>query len=135
MFDTDHRPVRPSDLFLLEEWRKQFKEGLLTLPNGYEGPGIETEVALRNGRITGSLTATTIVCLDPYIRNPEANHLEAVTGLFMLCRHLESNARRAGMRESCIAVPNALADYQKIVERVGFVETAPDCKVYRRILA
>lgn len=129
------RPIQPRDIPTLEVWRKNFAPADLTLPFGYEDRSVETAVALNSkGVITGALTAVLVTSLDTYIRNPEAKEAESLLSLHALCRHLESNAIRAGARESFIAVPNALAKYQGLVAKCGFVETAQDCKIFRRIL-
>lgn len=135
MLDITVRPGTEADLEQLEKWRSEFQDGLLEVPNGYEGNGLETAVAeARDGRILGSLTATSIVSLDPYIRNPHAGKAELLQSLFALCRALEYRAKRAGLVESYIAVPNLLEDYQSVVKRCGFQETAENCKIYRHRL-
>lgn len=129
------RPVQLRDIPILEAWRRGFASADLTLPFGYESAGVETAVALNSkGVITGALTAVIVASLDTYIRNPAANAAESLLGLHALCRHLESNAIRAGARESFIAVPHALAKYQGLVQKCGFVETAQECKIFRRVL-
>ncbi len=135
MFDDSVVPYDPRHFEKLEEWRKNFDAGTLTVNHGYENRGLETVVAL-NGRreLLGSLTAMMIVALDPLIRKPDATPGEMLVALHAMCRHLECNAKVAGAIESMIAVPNTLPKYQRVVEKCGFVETAPDCKIYRRVL-
>ena len=129
------RPVQARDIIALEMWRKQFAQADLTRPFGYDAPGVETAVHVNGkGQLTGALTAVLVTSLDTYIRNPQASETESLLGLHALCRHLESNATKAGARESFIAVPNTLAKYQGIVQKVGFVVTAQDCKIFRRVL-
>ena len=134
MFDIGLRPFKESDLEQLEAWRVLFQEGKLELPHGYEGTNVETAVALRgDGSTLGALTATLICALDPYIKNPNATRTELLQSLFALCRAQEYAAQRFGARESYIAVPNDLPEYQEIVKRCGFVETATNCRIYRHV--
>lgn len=135
MFESSIRPIQARDVEKLEQWRKSFTDGVLTVNHGYVKDGLETVVALDGKReLLGSLTGMLVLALDPLIRDPQADHGDVLLSLFAMCRHLECNGVKAGALESMIAVPNALPKYKKIVEKCGFIETAPDCTIYRRVL-
>ena len=120
---------------LLEKWREIYNRGdqVLMLPNGYSRiPGVVTNIAKSgDGRILGSLTGTHLIGLDPFIKNPNATPFELLQALFMLCRSLEVDAARGGAQEAYIAIPNDEIQYQEMMQKVGFVETAQGCKIYR----
>lgn len=137
MLDTQVQVPIDSDIALLEQWRWEFQDGLLELPNGYAADGVGTAVALsRNGKLLGSLTATIIqaVSLDPLIRNPQAGRHEMLAGLFALTRTLEYQAQLNGARDAYIAVPNVMSEYKELVKKCGFEETAQDCTLFRHSL-
>src|SRR5690348_16736202 len=99
MFDTQVMQPTNEDVKQLEEWRTRFPEADLQLPNGYDGEGSATAIAVaKDGRLLGSLTGTLIlaVSLDPYIRNPEAGRLESLASLHALCNSLEYQASLNG---------------------------------------
>lgn len=135
MFDAQVMTPTAEDIEQIEEWRKQFAEADLQIPNGYDGPGSATVVAVKDGKLLGSLTGTMIlaVSLDPLVRNPEAGRLESLAALFAMCNSLEYQASLNGAVDAYIAIPNLLPEYQKlVVEKCGFEETATFCKIYRR---
>lgn len=134
MFDTTIRPALQRDYAQLELWRKAYSKGSLELPHGYQDTNVSTVVAATQHGILGSLTGTLILSLDPLIRNPSVPGPEMLVALHAMTRHLECNALMAGARESFIAVPTEEEKYSRLVERCGFVETAQNCKIYRRVL-
>lgn len=119
---------------MLEKWRAIFNAGepVCELPNGYENKGVVTNVAVAGDKRTlGSLTGTMVITLDPFLKNPTASPIEILQALFALTRATEVDGMRAGAQEAYIAIPNDLPDYQALVEKCGFMETAQNCKIYR----
>lgn len=134
MFDTEITTPTKNDIELLEQWRKEFAAADLELPEGYNGDGTATAVAIsKEGKLLGSLTASICfaVSLDPLIRNPNATRAEMLAGLFALTRALEYQAKLNGVAASFIAVPDSLPQYQELVQKCGFEPTAEACKLYR----
>lgn len=137
MFDTAILPPTQEDFTLLEQWRREFDAADLELPEGYAGNGVATAVARRkDGSLIGSLTAEIITAasLDPVLLNPHAGRSEKLAALFALTRAMEYQASLNGAAASFIAVPNLLPEYQALVQRCGFEETAQACKLYRHFL-
>jgi len=137
MFDVQVAVPRETDFEQIEKWRREFAEGQLEVPNGYGGEGVATVIGLsRDGKLLGSLTATiiTAVSLDPLIKNPSANRKEVFAALFAMTRALEYQAQLNGARDAYIAIPDALPEYQELVQRCGFEETAQRCRLYRHPL-
>lgn len=133
IFGITLRPFTKEDEEILEPNRKAFVGGSLEIPNGYEGENVETVTILNGeGRIIGSLTGTIIIALDPFIKVQGTGRTESLQGLFAACRALEYRGAKHGAREAYIAVPDSLPEYQELVKRVGFQETAQNCKIYRR---
>lgn len=123
------------DIAQLEEWRRRFATADLELPEGYAGDGVATAVALdTEGKLIGSLTASIIIAasLDPLLLNPDADHTSKFASTFALERAMAWQAKMNGAAAGFVAIPNLLPDYQKFIERFGYVETAQHCKVYRR---
>jgi hypothetical protein len=134
VFDSEITIPNDDDILQLEKWRKEFAAADLELPEGYNGDGVATAIAVgRDGKLLGSLTASIVyaVSLDPLIRNPNASHTETLAGLFALTRALEYQAKLNGVAASFIAVPDSLPEYQKLVQKCGFSPTAESCKIYR----
>jgi hypothetical protein len=134
MFDAEITIPTKSDIELLEQWKKEFAAADLELPEGYNGDGIATAIAInKEGKLLGSLTASIVyaVSLDPLIRNPHATRVEMLAGLFALTRALEYQAKLNGAAASFIAVPDSLPQYQELVKKCGFEPTAEACKLYR----
>ncbi|SRR6266550_1638245 len=135
MLDVSVQIPTANDIEQLERWRQDFAAADLELPEGYANDGVATAVARnKKGDLIGSLTAEIILAasLDPFIRNPLAGRHESLSGLFALTRALEYQAQLAGAAASFIAVPNLLPDYQALVKRCGYDETAQSCKLFRR---
>src|SRR5690242_3521379 len=100
MFDSEITVPNENDIKLLEQWRKQFAAADLELPEGYNGDGVATAIAVgKDGKLLGSLTASIVyaVSLDPLILNPGAGRAEALAGLFALTRSLEYQAKINGV--------------------------------------
>ena len=134
MFDSEITVPHDSDIRQLEQWRKEFAAADLELPEGYNGDGVATAIAVgKNGKLLGSLTASIVyaVSLDPHIRNPNASRTEMLAGLFALTRALEYQAKLNGVAASFIAVPESLPEYQELVKKCGFEPTAEACKLFR----
>ena len=134
MFDAVVRMPTDPEILQLEQWRKEFAAADLEFP---VGPGVATAVARRrDGSLIGSLSASiiTAVSLDPLIRNPDAGRAETLAGLFALTANLEYQAQLNGAAASFIAIPNLLSDYQELVQKLGFSETAQHCRIFRRTL-
>lgn len=137
MFSARVQLLENADLELLEKWRNEFASADLELPEGWSGEGVATATArTKDGELLGSLTATLVngVTLDPLLLRPGASRTEALAGLFALTNSLEYQAQLNGAVASFIAVPNLLPDYQSLVLRCGFQETAQHCKLFRRSL-
>jgi hypothetical protein len=132
--DISIRPIKASDAVKLEHWRRAYWEGDLEIPFGYAGDGVETAVAERDGEILNALVAKKAVVLDPLIMNPDADHVSAVAGLYLLERALSYSGQLGGAIEAYIAIPTQLKAYHKIVEKAGYVRTVENCVVYRRPL-
>lgn len=130
------RPFLPSDGETLDEFRAAYTEGVLEVPHGYDRPPfVETAVARRqNGSVLASLTATVIVALDPFIRDPQANPVEVSMALRQLSVALEYAAQKAGAAEVFTAVPEQLAGHRSVLEHNGWQQTAPGCIIYRKPL-
>lgn len=130
-----HR-LRDAEVEILEEWRHEYKSADLEIPHGYAGAGIETAVAeTKDGVVLASMTGIKAVILDPLIRNSRiTNGAQMVSSILMLERTLSYLGEQGGAVDAYIAVPNQLADYKKIVESVGYVETCENCTIYRRPL-
>lgn len=134
MKDINIRPIQAGDVEQLELWRNEYWAGDLEIPFGYKRDGIETAVAEKNGVMLEALVAKKAVVLDPLILDPNADHYDAVAGLFLLERALTYSAQLGGAIESYIAVPDSLKDYHKIVEKAGYIKTVEKCTVFRRPL-
>ena len=134
MFDSEITIPNDADIRQLEQWRKEFAAADLELPEGYNGDGVATAIAVgKDGQLLGSLTGSIVyaVSLDPLILNPRAGRTEALAGLFALTRSLEYQAKLNGVAASFIAVPDSLPMYQELVKKCGFTPTAELCKIYR----
>lgn len=134
MFDVSVEVPRDDDFAQLEKWRKEFATADLELPEGYAGNGVATAVTRRaDGSLLNSLTGSIIlaVSLDPYLQSPDAGRLEALAGLFAITRTIEWQAQLNGAAAAFIAVPNLLPNYQSLVKKCGYSETAQNCKLYR----
>lgn len=135
MFNTHIRPVQRDDLVFLEAWRRLYPHATLDLPHGYSEDSVETVVAeAEDKRLLGSMTGTRVVVVDPYIRNPQAGRIESLESATLMCRHLECEAIKGGARDIYIAISNDDVKWQELVQRLGFSETAPGCRTYRRSL-
>lgn len=130
------RPFKVTDVEQFDQFRRVYWDGDLELPKGYGAPGIETAIAEdANARPIASLTGTLAVVLDPLIRNPHIKSgPELVASIYMLERTLAYQGQRLGAVDAYIAVPEHLIDYQRIVEKAGYVRTVERCNVYRRPL-
>ena len=134
MLDVSVQIPTANDIEQLERWRQDFAAADLELPEGYANDGVATAVARnKKGDLIGSLTAEiiTAVSLDPWLGNPNAGRHERLTGLFTLTRALEYQAKINGAVAAFIAVPDTLKEYQQLVQRFGFEETAQHCRLYR----
>lgn len=134
MFDIQVGVPKDEDFELLERWRRDFSAASLELPEGYASDGVATAVARRaDSTLIGSLTASicTAVSLDPLLRNPDAGRKEVFAGLFALTRTLEYQAQLNGARSAYVAIPNLLGEYQELIQKCGFKETAQHCRIFR----
>lgn len=119
----------------VDAWRKQFASADLELPEGYDGDGVCTAVAHdKQGGLIGSLTASIILAasLDPLLLNPGASRDQRFSGTFALTVAMEYQTKLNGAAAGFIAVPNLLPDYQEFVTRFGYIETAQNCKLFRK---
>lgn len=134
MFDLKIETPKEDDFALLEKWRKEFVHADLELPHGYVNDGVATAVARsKDGTLLSSLTAQiiTAVCLDPVLCNPDAPRKDIFVAAFALARTLEYQAQLNGARAAFIAIPQSMPEWQKVIEKCGFEETAQRCKLYR----
>lgn len=130
------RPFRTTDVVQFDQFRRTYWDGDLEIPKGYGAQGVESAIAEdAAGRPIASLTGTLSVVLDPLIRNPHIRSgPELVASIYMLERTLAYQGQRLGAVDAYIAVPEHLLDYQRIVEKAGYVRTVEHCNVYRRPL-
>lgn len=139
MKDMLIRPVTPDDEKEIKEWHEESNVNVeLELPHGFVGVATETAIAenaLREkvASLTGTIAGVAIV-LDPLIKNPKAKKIDVFNAILQMGRALEFYAGLRGAVESYVAVPNSLPGFQAILERIGYEETAQDCKLYRRLL-
>lgn len=138
MKDVRVRPYEPKrDRKMLDAWREEFHRvdgSELGVPHGYRNRNVETALATNKGKDVCALTARYVVSLDPLMVAPGAEPQEVLQGLFKLEALLSYIAQSQGAVEAYIAVPNHMKDYQRIVERCGYVATCQNCTVYRRPL-
>lgn len=134
MFDLKIEPPKDDDIEVLEKWRKEFAYADLELPSGYAADGVATAVArTKDGTLLSSLTAQiiTAVCLDPILCNPDASRKDVFVAAFALARTLEYQAQLNGAKAAFIAIPDCMPEWQKVIEKCGFEQTAQRCKLYR----
>lgn len=136
IFKMSVRPFEERDRKILDRWRAEFSDRAdLKLPNNNyvkDPGGVVTNVALAgDGRLLGSLTASTGLILDPFIQNQKNSPHELLQALFMLTRSLEGEGARAGAQASYICIPDDLETYQGLVEKAGFVRIGEGCKFYK----
>lgn len=128
------RPPTEDDIEQLDKWRWMYLDADLEVVHGFEGQGVETAVAEKNGKLVGSLTGkvAVIAVIDPFIHDPEASGPDVYAAVVGLERILSYQGARAGALESYIAVPEHLTDYIEIVERAGYELTCQKCCILRR---
>ncbi len=134
MRDISVRPFRPADAEQLDLFRWRYEEADLEVPHGYMAPGVETLIAEKEGKFVLALTATLAIILDPLIRAPGAANLDIASALFKAEAVLTYLAQANGAVDAYIAIPDALADYQKMLQRAGYVPTVQACTVFRKPL-
>lgn len=135
MFDVQITIPTEADIRQLDEWRRNFAAADLELPEGWDGEGVATAVAVdKQGGLIGSLTGTLAnsFILDPFIINPDVPRNKKFSALFALANALEYQARMNGAVVSFVAIPNLLPEYQELMPKLGFEETVQHCRVYRR---
>lgn len=141
------RPFKESDREELDRGRKEFTAADLENPHGFEGPRVETAVAIKgddieSGRVLASLTGTVAVILDPLLKVPGFKPTDYLAALFKLEAILTYLAQNTGAIDAYIAIPRgvtedemrAAASYEIIVRQCGYDETVQNCKVFRRSL-
>lgn len=128
------RPIQIKDTEQLELWRREYLDAWLELPHGLQMKGVETAVAEKQGRMIGSLTATSAVVMDPFIHDKNATGPEIFSAVLALERVLSYKAQSGGAVDSYIAIPAKSEEYIKMVEKCGYVRTLQDCVVLRRPL-
>jgi hypothetical protein len=132
--DLSIRPLKTEDVETLDRFRRGYDAAYLELPHGMAGPGMETAVVEKAGKIIGSLTGIKAVVCDPFIHDPEADGVDVFAGVLMLERVLAYNAQIGGAIDSYIAVPKQLKAYIEMVKRAGYSETCENCVIMRRPL-
>lgn len=128
------RPLKIEDVETLDRFRRGYDAAYLELPHGMAGPGMETAIVEKSGKIIGSLTGIHAVVCDPFIHDPEADGVDIFAGVLMLERTLAYNAQLGGAIDSYIAVPLQLTAYIEMVKRAGYSVTCENCVILRRPL-
>ena len=132
------RAFTVADEDILDHYRAQYPHVTLDVPHGYmmQG-GVETGVAVReDGSIIGSVTASHVIVLDPFIRDPNASEPEIGAALSKLETAFSYIAQaKMGAVDVYISIPDVLKGYQAVVQRRGYQPTARTCTVFRLPLA
>lgn len=128
------RPVEDSDLEQLNKWRWEYTGADLEVVHGWEGKGVETAVAEKNGKVIGSLTGVQAVVIDPFVHDPAASGPDVYAAVVGLERILAYLGRLNGALDAYIAVPKYLTEYINIVKRSGYEVTCENCTILRRAL-
>lgn len=127
-------PFKEDDREQLEKWRLSFTDATIELPHDYASPQNETAVVRDGeGKIILALNGTIGSGLT-LIKNPDANRLEIVQALFLAEAALTYKAVQAGAIDSYVIVPNRMAEYIKVLEKLGYHLIADECVVMGRIL-
>lgn len=129
------RPFAEEDRSELDNYRWRYQDADLEVPHDFMDTNVETVVALKDGRLLGSLTGTLSITLDPFIKNPDASPLELMQALLKMETVLNYMAQKLGAVDVYIAIPNQIVEtYGKIVEKCGYERTVQNCTVYRKPL-
>ena len=126
------RPLKIEDVEQLDLFRRNYTAGWLELPHGMAGPGVETAVVEKDGKLLGSLTGIDCVVFDPFIHDPAARGTDVFPAVLMLERVLAYSAQARGAIDGYIAIPKQLTEYIAMVERAGYTETCQECVIMRR---
>lgn len=132
--DINIRPVRPTDIALLEKLRREYWDADLELPKGYVSEGIETLVSEKHGKLICSATGTLAILIDPLIKDASASGVDLVSSIYSLERSLACLGQRSGAVDAYIAVPVQATAYHRIVEKAGYQQTCEHCLIFRRPL-
>lgn len=132
--DMNIRPIRESDVEQLDLFRREYLDAWLEIPKGFSGPGVETAVAEKGGKIIGSLTGVSAVLMDPFIHDKRASGSDIFSAVLALERVLAYKAQTGGALDSYIAVPEQATAYLEMVKRCGYSVTCERCVILRRPL-
>jgi len=128
------RPFELADQDCLEQWRTLYPHLELDVPHGYQGEHVFTYVAEKDNKVFCSLSGTLVTVLDPFIKDPEADHLDLISALQQMEDRLLGHAATMGASDAYIAVPEEEIDYVKLLCHAGYEITAPKCVLLRRFL-